>query len=64
MLPWAIGPGECSMTMNDRSSSTTPSLEPLSMRKVTAALQSPSVGCAVMLEVMQGHTSSQLQVSM
>jgi hypothetical protein len=34
------------------------------MRSVTAALQSPSVGEAARLEVMHGHSSVQLQVSM
>jgi hypothetical protein len=34
------------------------------MRIATAAWQSPSVGLAVKLDVMQGHSISQLQVSM
>jgi hypothetical protein len=34
------------------------------MRIATAALQSPSVGIAIMLDVMQGHSKVQLQVSM
>jgi hypothetical protein len=64
MFPFPIGPGECSMTMNVKPSSTTPSFEPFEIRSVTAALQSPSVGVAAMLDVAQGHTSAQLQVSM
>ena len=64
MLPAPIAPGECNMTMNDRPSSFTPSFAPLSMRIVTAALQSPSVGRAARFEVMHGHSSVQLQVSM
>jgi hypothetical protein len=34
------------------------------MRSATAALQSPSVGRADRLEVMQGHSIAQLHVSM
>jgi hypothetical protein len=34
------------------------------MRMVIAALQSPSVGRAVRLEVMHGHKNAQLHVSM
>ncbi len=34
------------------------------MRSAMAALQSPSVGRAARLEVMQGHRKLQLQVSM
>ena len=64
MLPSPIGPGEYNMTMNDIPSSVTPSFAPLSMRIVTAALQSPSVGGAARFEVMQGHRNAQLHVSM
>ena len=42
----------------------TPPLCPWSMRIVTAALQSPSVGVAARLDVMHGHRKVQLQVSM
>src|SRR5512147_943757 len=64
MLPLPMAPGECSITMNDSPSSVTPSLAPLSMRSVTAALQSPSVGRAARLDQMHGHSSVQLHVSM
>ncbi len=52
------------MTMNESPPSWTPSFSPWSMRMATAALQSPSVGCAARFEEMQGQRKAQLQVSM
>jgi len=50
MLPAPIGPGEWSITMNERPPRSTPSFAPLSMCIATAALQSPSVGRAARFE--------------